>query len=515
MANENQNETKTLSSKEEMGTGKLGKYVTSHDTKAEEKLSIVQKFKLLYKQYWYVLIPVHIVTSIVWYGSFFIAAKRVEMVSVSLRSVMIQASRANQALSQLQISLQDSPLVNEYRMYEQRAVNWCLGVWWVELGNEIGRVVHLRPPPEFADGQLWKLKKTVYGLCDVARHWYLRLKNQLLDLGAMVSSLDSALFSWRCNGKVEGVVCIYVDDFLWTGTPDFKKHVMDPLSQVFLIGSTESKAFKYVGLNIVSYEDGSITLDQLQYASTLTPVPICRQRATVKSSELSESERSEYRALVGQLNRIVMHTLPNIAFDACELSVACTRAIVADLLRLNKVIARVKTDFVKLCVPKMEELEDCYLECFSDASFANLAGNGSQGGFAIFLRDDGGKRCPVYWQSRKIKRVVKSTLSAEALALLECAETAVYLAKLLHEISNCGILKIRCFTDNKSLVDALHSCRCVEDRRLRIDIAVLCDMLERVEITEVAWVDKSGQLADCLTKKGASTERQRAAVGRN
>ncbi|KAG0720498.1 Retrovirus-related Pol polyprotein from transposon RE1 [Chionoecetes opilio] len=59
-------------------------------------------------------------------------------------------------------------------------------------GNEIGRVVHLRPPPEFADGQLWKLKKIVYGLCDAARHWYLRVKNQLLDLRAMVSSQDSA-----------------------------------------------------------------------------------------------------------------------------------------------------------------------------------------------------------------------------------------------------------------------------------------------------------------------------------
>lgn len=383
------------------------------------------------------------------------------------------------------------------------------------LGNEIGRVVHLRPPQEFADGRLWKLKKTVYGLCDAARHWYLRVKSQLLDFGAKMSLLDSALFSWRCNDKVEGVICIYVDDFLWAGTAEFMKHVIDRLSQVFLIGSSESKALKYVGLNILSYEDGSITLDQFQYASTLTPVTVSRQRAAVKSGELSESERSEYRALVGQLNWITTHTRPDIAFDVCELSVACNQATVMDLLRLNKVIARVKTDNVKLHMPKMEKLEDCYLECFSDASFANLPGSGSQGGFVIFLRGDGEQRCPIYWQSRKIRRVVKSTLSAEAMALLECAEMAVYLAKILHEISDCGSLKIRCYTDNKSLVNALHSCRSVEDKRLRIDIAVLRDMLEHGEIAEVAWVDSSAQLADCLTKKGASTERLRAAVGLN
>lgn len=73
---ENQNETKMSSTKEEKGPRKVGMTTSSEDSKAEEKMSIVQKFKLMYKQYWYVLIPVHVVTSIVWYGSFFIAAKR-------------------------------------------------------------------------------------------------------------------------------------------------------------------------------------------------------------------------------------------------------------------------------------------------------------------------------------------------------------------------------------------------------------------------------------------------------
>ncbi len=124
-------------------------------------------------------------------------------------------------------------------------------------GNEIGRVVHLRPPPEFTDGRLWKLKKIIYGLCDTARHWYMRVKEQLLNFGAEMSLLDPALFSWKCNGRVEGVICIYVDDFLWAGTLDFMKQVIDQLSQVFLIGRSESQAFKYLGLIILWYHDGS------------------------------------------------------------------------------------------------------------------------------------------------------------------------------------------------------------------------------------------------------------------
>lgn len=382
-------------------------------------------------------------------------------------------------------------------------------------GDKIEREVYLCPPPEFNCGRLWKLKKTVYGLCDAARQWYLRVKCVLLDLGASVSSLDPALFYWKEGDKVEGVVCTHVDDFLWAGTSSFEKRVICKLGQTFLIGSTASKAFKYLGLNIMSCTDGSKTIDQFQYASTLTPIVISRQRANIKSSELSQREKSEYRALVGQLNWIATHTRPDIAFDVCELSTVCNRATVADLLHLNKVIARVKTDNVKVYMPRMDKIEDCHIECFSDASFANLPDSGSQGGVVIFIRDGAGRRCPVFWHSRKIKRVVKSTLSAETLALLEGAEAAIYLSRVLSEISSCRALKIYCYVDNKSLVDALYSCRNIEDRRLRIDIAVLKDMLEKKEITEVSWIDKSQQLADCLTKKGASVERLRAAVSRD
>ena len=40
------------------------------------KLSQFQKFKLMYKKYWYVLIPVHVVTSISWIAGFYYLSKR-------------------------------------------------------------------------------------------------------------------------------------------------------------------------------------------------------------------------------------------------------------------------------------------------------------------------------------------------------------------------------------------------------------------------------------------------------
>ena len=178
---------------------------------------------------------------------------------------------------------------------------------------------------------------------------------------------------------------------------------------------------------------------------------------------------------------------------------------------MNKIIQRLEADNLRLYYPQISGLANCKIEAFADASFANLPDDGSQGGFIIFLKDVNNRRCPIYWESRKIRRVVKSTLAAETLALIDCAETAVYIQQIIKELSNCAI-PIDCFTDNKSLLDSVQSKKNVDDKRLRIDIAVIKDMLDKKELRSVNWVGTVHQLANCLTKRGASAEHFCAAI---
>ncbi|XP_077542071.1 uncharacterized protein C18orf19 homolog B [Haemaphysalis longicornis] len=44
------------------------------DEVVEERLNVFQRYKKMFKEYWYVMLPVHIATSIVWFGSFFYLA---------------------------------------------------------------------------------------------------------------------------------------------------------------------------------------------------------------------------------------------------------------------------------------------------------------------------------------------------------------------------------------------------------------------------------------------------------
>ena len=81
--------------------------------------------------------------------------------------------------------------------------------------TSIEREVYLRPPVECKTLKIWRLKKTVYGLADAPRVWYLRLKEELLKLGVTSSTYDQGLFYWHSLKGLEGILVCFVDDLLW------------------------------------------------------------------------------------------------------------------------------------------------------------------------------------------------------------------------------------------------------------------------------------------------------------
>ena len=117
-----------------------------------------------------------------------------------------------------------------------------------------------------------------------------------------VTSLDNGVFYWRNDRQVAGKICLYLDEFFWVGNSIFKKSVVDRISEMFLIGSSASKAFIYIGLSIEEHSDGTTQVDQFDFANTLKPIEISHQRSSNKLSELSEKETRECRSIFGQLN---------------------------------------------------------------------------------------------------------------------------------------------------------------------------------------------------------------------
>ena len=193
-----------------------------------------------------------------------------------------------------------------------------------------------------------------------------------------------------------------------------------------------------------------------------------------------------------------------MAFDMVELATRANCATVEDLIRARKVLRRLQEFQSYILFPCIND--SWFLYVFTDASLANLPdGVSSSLGVVIFITD-GVKSCPLSWHANKIKRVVRSTLAAETLALLEGLEEALYLRSVLGEFNVGKLIPIIGYVDNKSLVEALYSTKLVNDKRLRIDLGAIKEMLNK-EVEQIKWLPGSSQLANCLTKRGASGER--------
>ena len=81
----------------------------------------------------------------------------------------------------------------------------------------------------------------------------------------------------------------------------------------------------------------------------------------------------------------------------CQLSSVFENTKVDEAVRANKVIKKVLNNQVTLKYPKLDHNTN-FIECYSDASYGNMADGGSQGGYVIFLSDMDGARCAITWQ---------------------------------------------------------------------------------------------------------------------
>ena len=374
-------------------------------------------------------------------------------------------------------------------------------------GKELDREIYVKPPKESntPKNKIWKLKHGLYGLKDGARQFYESVKEELLKLGFTQCSLDPAVFYFQENRQLKGMICCHVDDFLHAGDHRFEK-LMEKLRTRFSAGKVEEKTFKYIGFQVEELQN-SIVLDHSNYIDNLKNVTLDPGRASQKNELLNEKEQTLFRQLIGQLNWAVQGSRPDMAYEMIAMSTKLKQARVGDLVRTIKKISRIKDIQSFMTFPKMDITKELKVVVFTDASLGNLnEGTGSTGAYIIWLMDSTGQCCPIAWNARKIKIVVRSTLAAEMLSLEEGLEASIYYRHMIEEILGFQpkTIKIAANVDNKSVIEALLSTRMVEDKRLRVDIAAIQESLKFHDITDIHWIPGHLQLANVMTKQGAS-----------
>ena len=252
-------------------------------------------------------------------------------------------------------------------------------------------------------------------------------------------------------------------------------------------------------MNIEQDDEFAINYDQHDY---LKDLPVEQKKISGdKYRILTELEQRDFRGIVGKLNWIASRTDPTISFDVCQLSTKLQQATVADYHYSMKVTQKAKNEKILRYGTLQPPV---FLLAYSDASYANLPDGSSQGGYIVFLADNQGNISPITWASRKLRRVCRSTITAETMAMLDTIDLCVWLFSMFKEVLDIELSTSIVKTDNKSSYDAINSTTAVEEKRLRVDIAAIRECVRNKEIS-VQWVPKEDQLADVLTKQGADS----------
>jgi len=190
----------------------------------------------------------------------------------------------------------------------------------------------------------------------------------------------------------------------------------------------------------------------------------------------------------------------------------------ATLLAINALVDRIRENPIVLRFPASLDMNTAVIGAFSDSSFANREDLASQGGYIMTLMSPdvlSGKSSNVSimsWSSHKVRRVCRSTLSAEAQSGCIALEHGDFLKVLVAESKQAdfplhnyrsalrqerGVLII----DARSVFDFLStdSGKLPQDRRIALDLRVMRNYLECSSWT-LRWVCGPQQLSDCMTK---------------
>ena len=270
-----------------------------------------------------------------------------------------------------------------------------------------------------------RLRKAVYGLVNAPRKWWDRLKKLLIQNGFTSCALDPCAYALRTSGNIHGVLGVHVDDVIGGGNETFDR-IMTAVRKEFDFGTWDIGNFRIKGRRFSQMPNGEMVCDMEQYKHELEQIDVSKADKTKPERVLNSKEYTQFRGGVGRLGWFVDHCCPQLSFQLAEPRGKQSSPTVQDLLRLNNVFRTAKVIESKIKIRSIP-VEHLRFMGVHDAAHANLETGASQQGHLILAVHASITNCRVpvsvlSWQSKKTKRVVRSSLAAEASSMSTCQE---------------------------------------------------------------------------------------------
>lgn len=345
------------------------------------------------------------------------------------------------------------------------------------------------------------LKKSLYGLKQSGRCWFLKLKEILLNFGFENTISDPCVFHMKVNGLFT-MLTVYVDDFLIISEdPVIISKLYDHLEKELEV-KYSGEASICLGIEF-EQSNGAIVLSQSKYISDLlekygmsncntvnTPMEVGLK--LIKAVKCEES--LPYRELIGSLNYLAVCTRPDISYSVSYLSqfLSCYDnshwTAAKRILRYLKKTINFKLNF---------KFDNSDVKGFTDSDWGNnIEDRRSFSGFVFLIGNSA-----VSWEAKKQKTVALSSTEAEYMSLSDGCKEALYLQKLMGELNLLDISNIKIFVDNNGALKLSESTS-YHSRSKHIDIKhhFIREVLRDNDCINLEKISTSEMCADVLTK---------------
>jgi hypothetical protein len=321
----------------------------------------------------------------------------------------------------------------------------------------------LEQPEGFVEGanKVCRLNKSLYGLKQSGRNWYMHLSDHLKVQGMVASPHDPCLFT-----KAGLYACIWVDDIIYAGKSEGEcTQFLASVKQQFKVGDN-GKLEWFLGMRFERTEKELVVSQQAYVERVLkkfgmseckpvtTPLAenICLSRDSCPeegSPEQREMRNYDYRGLVGSLIYLSTSTRPDLAFCTHLLSSFLNNPGIEHWSAAKRVLRYLKgTMLYKLRFQTGGDTKIIVTgNCDSDFA-GRLDSRKSTTGYCFSIVEGG---TVVSWSSKLQSTVATSTTEAEVTAAVEACKEAHCLKGLLSSmLVESGDVQLYC--DNQAAI---------------------------------------------------------------
>jgi hypothetical protein len=329
------------------------------------------------------------------------------------------------------------------------------------LNGELEEEIYMRQAEGFeVEGKedwVYKLQKSLYGLKQSGRAWYLKLHNFLQQLNFKRLHSDNSIYVLQQKDSIT-ILAVYVDDLiLASNNREALNHTKSKLKESFEMTDL-GKLSWFLGMEInVNNNNNTVTLNQKSYIENIlkrygmsdckpvsTPMETNNQLQQDPDGQEFEDPQM-YRQAVGSLMYAMVASRPDIAFAVGAVSKFNNSPQTAHWNAVKRIFRYLQgTRNYQLVYRKLDEP----LQGFCDADWANdKVDRRSTTGYTFCLAN-----AAITWKSQKQPTVALSSTEAEYMAASHATREAIWLRRFLDELGFQQTAPTLIYSDNQGCI---------------------------------------------------------------